>query len=215
MSGQDQLLQLIEQAPPEQTQNYLQSELRPVLASYQASAKALQEFQGELLEASGREAHKNYENARLLMLLATGAALLAALVAAWLISVNLIRQLGGEPGYVANIVRQVANGNLSAEIVLRKGAGNSLLASLQEMIGKLAQIIGEVRNSADNLASASEQVSATAQSMSQATSETGRQRGGDQRLHRADERQHQSKHRERQSHRRHGQQGRQGGHRRW
>ena len=171
VSGQDQLLQLIEQAPPEQAQNYLQGELRPVLTRYQASTKALQKFQGELLEASGREARKNYENARLLMLLATGAALLAALVAAWLISVNLIRQLGGEPGYVANIVRQIANGNLSAEIVLRKGTGNSLLASLQEMIGKLAQIIGEVRNSADNLASASEQVSATAQSMSQATSE--------------------------------------------
>jgi methyl-accepting chemotaxis protein len=171
VDGQDRLLQLIEQESPDQAQSFLQAELRPILAAYLASAKALQQFQGELLEASGREAHSNYQSARLLMLIAVGSAVLAAIIAAWLITLNLIRQLGGEPGYVASIVRQVANGDLDVEIALRKGDSGSLLASLQAMVGKLAQIIGEVRNSADNLASASEEVSATAQSMSQATSE--------------------------------------------
>ena len=171
VAGQDRLLQLIEQETPDEAQTFLQAELRPILAAYLASAKALQQFQGELLEISGREAHSNYENARLLMLIAAGSAVLAAIIAAWLITLNLTRQLGGEPGYVAGIVKQVANGDLAVEITLRKGDSGSLLASLQEMVGKLAQIIAEVRNSADNLASASEEVSATAQSMSQATSE--------------------------------------------
>ncbi len=171
VEGQDRLLQLIEQDSQAQAQAFLQAELRPILAAYLASAKALQRFQGELLEASGRQAHDNYENARLLMLGTAAAAVLAALIAAWLITRNLTRQLGGEPGYVAALVKQVADGDLAIAIDLRNGDSGSLLASLKEMVGKLAQIIGEVRNSADNLASASEQVSATAQAMSQATSE--------------------------------------------
>jgi methyl-accepting chemotaxis protein len=171
VAGQDRLLQLIEQDSQAQAQAFLQAELRPILAAYLASAKALQRFQGELLEASGRQAHSNYESARLMMLSAAAAAVLAALIAAWLITLNLTRQLGGEPGYVAALVKQVADGDLAIAINLRNGDSGSLLASLKEMVGKLAQIIGEVRNSADNLASASEQVSATAQAMSQATSE--------------------------------------------
>lgn len=170
-AGQDQLLQLIEQGSPEQSRQYLQNELRPILIAYQTSAKGLQAYQAELLVASGEAAHKNYLNARLLMLIAAGTAVLIALVAAWLITRNLTRQLGGEPGYVARVAQQVANGDLTVDINLRKDDSSSLLASIRDMVGKLAQIIGEVRNSADSLASASEQVSATAQAMSQATSE--------------------------------------------
>ncbi|PSJ46479.1 methyl-accepting chemotaxis protein [Zobellella endophytica] len=171
IAGQDRLLDLIEGDNPGAAQRYLQNELRPVLRGYQDSVVALIEYQGELLEASGREARQTYEQARLLMLLSAGVALLAALLAGWLITRNLLRQLGGEPDYAASVAGRIAQGDLSVDIALRRGDSTSLLAAMKDMVDKLSQIIGEVRTAADNLASASEEVSATAQSMSQGASE--------------------------------------------
>ncbi len=106
--------------------------------------------------------------------LSIGIALIVTLVVAgmgWMITRNLMRQLGGEPDYAADIARKLANGDLSMEVAIRENDHSSLLFAMQNMVEKLSQIITEVRGTADNLASASEEVSATAQSMSQATSE--------------------------------------------
>ncbi len=84
---------------------------------------------------------------------------------------NVVRQIGGEPEYVVQIVRQVADGDLAVKMHLRQGDSTSLLAAMQTMVAKLSQIIGEVRGAASGLSSASEEVSATAQSMSQGASE--------------------------------------------
>ena len=48
---------------------------------------------------------------------------------------RLLSQLGGEPAYVIDIVRLIAKGNLSGEIVTRKGDSTSLLAAMKQMQG--------------------------------------------------------------------------------
>jgi len=85
----------------------------------------------------------------------------------WLMIRILLRQLGGEPYFAADIVRQVAEGKLQIDIRLRPGDRTSLLASMREMVEKLRGVATEVSNGALALAAASEQVSATAQSLSQ------------------------------------------------
>lgn len=90
---------------------------------------------------------------------------------AFWITRNVMHQIGGEPEYAAQIVRKVAEGDLSIRANLRAGDNTSLLAAMQAMVDKLSQIISQVRGSADAMSSASEQVSATAQTMSQGTSE--------------------------------------------
>ncbi|MBV1806629.1 methyl-accepting chemotaxis protein [Pseudomonas syringae] len=109
-----------------------------------------------------------YENARI--------SIIAVLVAALLIGLGLalfIARIISRPLKDAAIAaEQLAEGNLSAQIVEgSKDETGMVLNAMRNMVGKLSHIIGEVRNAADNLASASEEVSATAQSMSQATSE--------------------------------------------
>ncbi|MBA5685622.1 HAMP domain-containing methyl-accepting chemotaxis protein [Rugamonas apoptosis] len=84
---------------------------------------------------------------------------------------GILRQLGGDPGYAAEIVRRVADGDLTAEVELKAGDNTSLLAAMKGMIEKLSHVVQEVNNGAEALASASEEVSATAQSLSQAASE--------------------------------------------
>ncbi|MBI2306335.1 MAG: MCP four helix bundle domain-containing protein [Rhodocyclales bacterium] len=171
IAGQERLIGLIEAGDSDGARNYLNSELRPVLRSYQASANAFAKFQGELLDNGVKEARESYESARIQVLASVAAALLVAVVAALLIIRSLTRQLGGEPFYAAEVARQVADGNLTVQVELRRGDQDSLLFAMKTMVDKLAQTIGEVRSAADSLSAASEQVSATSQSLAQASSE--------------------------------------------
>jgi methyl-accepting chemotaxis protein len=56
---------------------------------------------------------------------------------------RLLRQLGGEPEYVIDIVKQIASGNLSGEIDIKatKGHEASLLYALKSMVAGLSRVI--------------------------------------------------------------------------
>ncbi|WP_457422652.1 methyl-accepting chemotaxis protein [Roseateles sp. P5_E7] len=99
-----------------------------------------------------------------------GGLVLGALFA-FVIIRNLMAQLGGEPGYAAAMVSEVAAGNLTVDIQTKPGDTKSLLAAMKAMVDKLSQVVSEVSSGAEGITGAAEQVSATAQSLSQATSE--------------------------------------------
>ena len=106
--------------------------------------------------------------------LLTGAVAACAILAAltgWAVSVSLIRQLGGEPTYVAEVLAQIAQGDLRKPVRARPGDSSSVVYGLKSMAERLASVVAEVRNGAESLVSASTQLSSTAQSLSQATSE--------------------------------------------
>jgi methyl-accepting chemotaxis protein len=79
---------------------------------------------------------------------------------------NLQKQLGGEPAYVANIVKKVSEGDLSIDITVNKKYENSLLYHAKIMVEKLKSLLGEIKLTADTLASASHELSASAEQMS-------------------------------------------------
>ncbi len=101
------------------------------------------------------------------------AVLIAALLVfgGWLIVRSLLGQVGGEPAVAANIVRQVANGDLTVNVPTRTGDATSMLAAIKDMVDKLGGTLGAVRSAAGNLASAAEQISSTSQALSQGASE--------------------------------------------
>jgi methyl-accepting chemotaxis protein len=101
----------------------------------------------------------------------TATALLLAVMIGFWITRSLMRQLGGEPADVADVVRQVAEGDMRVTVQTRAGDSNSLLFSIKTMVDKLSLIVAEVNGAATHITSASEQVACTAESMSQATSE--------------------------------------------
>jgi methyl-accepting chemotaxis protein len=98
-------------------------------------------------------------------------ALLASALLTFFVTRNLIKQLGGEPGYAAEVMTKVAEGDLTVQVVVKPGDTTSMMAAAKNVVEKLSQIIGEVRASAENISSSSAEVSGTAQSMSQATNE--------------------------------------------
>ena len=105
------------------------------------------------------------------MYVASGVALALLVAIGLVILAGIMKQLGGDPSYAADIVRQVADGDLRVDVALKAGDTSSLLAAMKGMIEKLSYVVQEVNNGAEALASASEEVSATAQSLSQAASE--------------------------------------------
>lgn len=122
-------------------------------------------------DVSVADGDKQVATSKTLMLgSATALLTLLGLIGAW-ITRSILRQLGGEPAYVSEVVRKVADGDLTVEVKLAAGDTNSMLYAVKGMADKLSHIIGDVRTASDALSAAAEQVSATAQSISHGASE--------------------------------------------
>ncbi|KAF0813949.1 Methyl-accepting chemotaxis protein III [Andreprevotia sp. IGB-42] len=94
-----------------------------------------------------------------------------AVIIGILVTRMIVRQVGGEPDEAVRILQRVANGDLTVAVHVKPGDNNSMLFSIQQMIGKLTEVISDVSSSASSLASASEEISASAQALSQNASE--------------------------------------------
>ncbi len=86
-------------------------------------------------------------------------AVLAVLYGFFLIR-GIYRQLGGEPEYAADIVRSIAEGDLSVSVVTRENDQQSLLFAMHGMQQHLAKTVGAIRVSTDTIATASSQIAA-------------------------------------------------------
>jgi methyl-accepting chemotaxis protein len=169
-AGQDEALGFSRQNKNEQARDILQKNEDAAVKVEQAFAehfdfnKKLSDEGAAVALATAADARANSVVVALVVL-----ALIAA-IGMWVVRI-LTRQLGGEPGYVADIVQRVAEGDLTVAISVKPGDTTSIVATMKAMVDKLSGIVAEIRTSAVALSSASEEVSATAQSMSQATNE--------------------------------------------
>ncbi len=83
----------------------------------------------------------------------------------------VVAPLGGEPAYVVEVARRVAEGDVAFEITTRPGERTSAIAALRDMVGRLGEVTSQVRTASAAVAAAAGQVSASAQAMSSGTSE--------------------------------------------
>ena len=70
----------------------------------------------------------------------------------------ILRQIGGEPDYAADVVRQVAKGDLTVQVQVRAGDTASLLASLRGMVNRLSELVGDVRGTTDSITISSQEI---------------------------------------------------------
>jgi methyl-accepting chemotaxis protein len=84
---------------------------------------------------------------------------------------DLLGQLGGEPYYIAELARKVADGDLSMKFNGNGKKSSGVFAAIKDMITNLTEVIGSVVSAAENVSSGSQEVSSTAQQMSQGASE--------------------------------------------
>ena len=77
------------------------------------------------------------------------AAVLLAILIAWLIARSFSKLLGGEPAYAADIMNRIAHGDLSMDVDVRKNDSSSMLYAVKQMVLKLQQVVSEVNSSAE------------------------------------------------------------------
>ncbi|WP_180862975.1 methyl-accepting chemotaxis protein [Cupriavidus pauculus] len=122
-------------------------------------------------EASGKHVEQVFASARNLMIgaLLTMAVLVVAL--ALVLARGLVRQLGGEPAYAAQVAGEVAAGNLALEVVLKPGDTSSMLHAMNRMRLTLADIVHHIKASSEAVATASGQIAQGNVDLSQRTEE--------------------------------------------
>jgi len=85
-------------------------------------------------------------------------ALLVCMGVAFMITKGLLRQLGGEPTYAAEIANKIAQGDLSVHVETKSGDHSSLLFSIRSMRENLASIVTQVRAGTSNIETASAEI---------------------------------------------------------
>ncbi len=146
----------------------LLEEAGPQVRAWRADLREMIEYQNGRTAFRYEEAQEAYSNARLLMFILGGVAIvLATLVALW-ITRNITRPLG-EAVTVAN---KLAEGDLTVKVeVDSKDETGQLLAAMKNMVERLRQIVGDIKTVANNVGSGSQQLSAGSEELSQGATE--------------------------------------------
>jgi methyl-accepting chemotaxis protein len=138
IAGQDKLIKLIDDSKHDDAKAFLDAELRPVLRSYQTNVNALVKFQGDLMVEAGKAAAQDYRNARTLMFVLSGTALVLAIITALWITRSITRPLSD----AVEVAGKLGAGDLAVKIsAVSKDETGQLLAAMQHMVAKLTQVI--------------------------------------------------------------------------
>jgi methyl-accepting chemotaxis protein len=149
-------------------QTYLHTQ-EPALDAYLNSIGKLDDYQAQQIKAYSDKLKSDNLSARVLVGGLSGAALAVGLLAAFLITRSLTRQLGGEPSEAVAIAGRIAEGDLSVAVTVSNGDRSSLMFALKGMRDKLAEIVGQVRSSTETIATASGQIASGTQDLSART----------------------------------------------
>src|SRR5689334_21939142 len=125
--------------------------VRTLLEDYQPKSVLLRDaledlvgLQTKLNDDDVVAADEAASSGRALMLGLGVLALLFAAAAGTIVTRSILRQLGGEPGYVANVLSSVAVGRFDVDVVTKEGDTSSMLYVLRETTETLRQVVGEV-----------------------------------------------------------------------
>ncbi len=124
---------------------YLRAEVLPSNTALEESLQALTKFQKDLMDADAKTAADSYENARVLIVSIGIAAVLIGVLAAVVITRGLLRVLGGEPRYAAEVLRSVADGRIDIEVKTSTSNDDSMLAAVRQMVQRLQGVIAGQR----------------------------------------------------------------------
>jgi methyl-accepting chemotaxis protein len=149
---------LVKAGQREESNRVLLNELQPLQTRTIVAMDDMVRQLEQQLNAAADRAAAAHQAARRETLLITLAALLLGGAMAWLITRSLLRQLGGEPGYAAEIAGRIADGELDVNVALRDGDRGSLLFAMDTMRAKLADLVGHVREATHHIAHASSEI---------------------------------------------------------
>jgi methyl-accepting chemotaxis protein len=130
----------------------------PNSANYLRQVRQLLDLQRKEINLAASDIESLYRSGRTLLLAFSALAIACGVAGAWFLAKMLLRQLGGEPAYAAEVADRIAAGDLSVDVALEQGDRSSMLFAMKRMRDSLARIVAEVRAGTDAIASASSQI---------------------------------------------------------
>jgi methyl-accepting chemotaxis protein len=135
-------------------------EIRPAQKKWMESLDQLATLEDKLNMQARTDAESAFGNARNFMLVMLALAVAMGVVAAWVITRSLLKQLGGEPGYTSRIAGSIAHGDLSIRIETQDNDRGSLLVEMKQMRDSLVGIVSQVRRGTETIGTASREIAA-------------------------------------------------------
>ncbi|HEY8972636.1 MAG TPA: MCP four helix bundle domain-containing protein, partial [Burkholderiaceae bacterium] len=123
---------------------YLKNDFSPANQAYRAALDELQKYEVSRMEAASRNSAEVYASTRLVVIGLAAVAMLMAVAVALLITRDLLKVLGGEPSYAAEVMRKVAVGDFTVDVSVRKGDTSSLLHTTREMVRSAGSSVDDV-----------------------------------------------------------------------
>jgi methyl-accepting chemotaxis protein len=117
----------------------------PLFKAVETTFNKITDINAAASEAEVKRADEAARRSNTLMMVIGIAAILVLIVLGMLIIRNILAQLGGDPSYVANIVNQVAAGDLSVQVTTQRNDTSSMLVAIKAMIARLSQVINETQ----------------------------------------------------------------------
>jgi methyl-accepting chemotaxis protein len=105
------------------------------------TVQKLADFEQKLNTDEVAKDRATYQNARLSMIGLGVMAALMAVLSAILVTRSILKQLGGEPAYAAELVQAVAGGNLDVTVQIKHGDSSSMLFAVSNMVDRLKRVI--------------------------------------------------------------------------
>ncbi|WP_020652587.1 methyl-accepting chemotaxis protein [Massilia niastensis] len=143
-------------AADQELKAYVDSTLLPAMNDYVKSVENVVAFQESLFDAATRQIDELHGSAKRLLVAMGIAALACGALFGFFLTRSITRPLAGAVGFA----RQVASGDLTADIqVTSRDEVGDLLAALKVMNGSLLKTVTEVRSGTEAIVSASQQIS--------------------------------------------------------
>ncbi|HEX8615437.1 MAG TPA: methyl-accepting chemotaxis protein [Telluria sp.] len=138
----------------------LAKQAAPAFVGWLASINRLIDLEEKMTGVQADNASSLASSFLLWMTVLCAIAVAVGSLAAWYISRGLLRQLGGQPDYAANVVASIAAGNLAVEIETVNGDRSSLLFAMKGMRDSLVDIVAQVRTGTATITTASSEIAA-------------------------------------------------------
>ncbi len=148
-----------------------QHDLLASIDALRSQYNAIIELQLVLADAEYEQAIASTEHSKNINLVILLMSVLVAFFFSVQVAQSILRQLGGEPEEVKEVLEKVASGDLTVNILTSATDTSSVLYMLKDSLKQHTHMIQTILSSADSLSAASQQVNSTSISLSQAVSE--------------------------------------------
>ncbi len=138
------ILEMLENnGSPVVIQQMVVEKLRPLFIPVGNGIDALVQLQIDVAKQEYETAQNRYQFSLIISIAMMLLGLALSIFFGLMIVRRLMSELGGEPSYAANVVKEIAKGNLSLKIDVKSDDKTSLLYSIDDMRGNLSDIISD------------------------------------------------------------------------